>query len=119
MGYLFTTNKTAYFTFLVYMIVANLGTLNLFIGVFVDIVNKVGEAEEKTRKDEQANRDAVDLLEKIDQDGDKMISIYEFQDLCSDADSRDMMAKLDIDVADLWESGPFLFHYNDDISIDD
>jgi len=114
---LFNVNLTAYFTFIIYLLVANLGFLNLFVGVFVDIVNKVSDQEEKSRREQEASEITMRMLEEIDQDEDQCISIYEFRDLCESETAYDKMVTLEVDVQDLWDLGPFIFFDKDEISL--
>merc|ERR1711957_727876 len=92
-------NFLSYMIYLWFLILGNLGALNLFIGVCVDVVNKVSDVEEKYRRDELATDATVKMLHEVDSDNSHLISIWEFRDL--------------------WELGGFIFFDKDEISIDE
>lgn len=74
---MFELNWTSYIVFLWYLIVGSLANLNLFIGVCCDVVNKVSEADEKTRRDQYAKEMTVEMLMEVDSDFNQLISVCE------------------------------------------
>merc|ERR1712046_34728 len=55
-----------YLVFLSYLVIGSLGTLNLFIGVCVDVANTVSDAEERHLRENEAKETLSKLLKDID-----------------------------------------------------
>jgi len=106
---------SSYFVFIWFLVLGNLGALNLFIGVCVDVVNNVSDTEEKHRRDELAKLRTEELLREVAGDADD-VTIYEFKELCESEHAHARLMALEIDVQDLWDLGGFIFFDTDEIS---
>jgi len=112
-------NMTSYVAFLLYLLLETLTVLNLFIGVCCDVINRVGEAEGKHRRLEEAQQGTLKMVQEFDDDGNNSISMQEFRELCVSERCQQQLRELEIDVEDLWELADFIFFEKDEIGIEE
>jgi voltage-gated sodium channel len=98
-----------YFTFLLFLLLANLTIMNMLIGILCDVVAEVAasEKEDNFTKEIEAHLEA--FAAKIDSDGDKRVSRIEFINMMQDYSLVEALNEAGVDVVSFVEYASFVF----------
>jgi len=114
----FDQDWTSYWTFMFFLLFGSFTTNLLFIGACCDVLNLGIATEYKYRSTREQEEQIDRILQEVNADGNHMISIHEFKELCESEHAEIMMKAMKIDVQDLWDLGPFIFFEIDEIEIE-
>lgn len=90
-------NLVMTFFFLSFVVIANFMTMNMLIGILVEVITKVAETEKEQMVIDYVRKQLLDILDRIDIDGNKRISQKEFQNLLTQPDFNKALQTLGVD----------------------
>jgi len=113
LGYLY------YFLFMAYMVLGTWTVLNMLIGVVCEVVSAAAEVEREEDKTEELRNHILNVVNFVDEDGDKKVSADEFVRICENPEAVEALHELDVDVIALVDYADVVFQDRRELSMKD
>lgn len=113
------THWVYYVSLLAYFTLACFTVLNMLIGVVINVITGVAEAEAEARIVIGVEHQIREAMNYIDTDNNNRVSVEEFRLLIDNQHVVQSMAEVGVDVFALAECGDFVFHKAPNLSFED
>merc|ERR1719336_2938295 len=105
--------------FMVFAFLTSLTLMNLLVGMLVEVVSLVSVYEREQLDAQFVKGYFATLVDSLDPNADKVISLAEFNDLMHEPLALKSLSKVGVDVMGLVELGDFMFRGKDHMELVD